>query len=261
MGFFGGDQTVVRRNSTGSNFTRGRVNLIEGTNISLTVADDSTDNEVDVTIAGSGAAADTFVDVGFYPDTSATTAWDFANTNGTRTQNSTGLRIDSSATGGSYSFVYKAMPTGLATVIWASNIDTVFGASMYENGAGTDYDLWWGVGEPTVAGTGITFSDDQAGFKRVGASSVNTSSVTNGNGTTETATSYTDNSNGLFTFVADNGTDIEFRRNTTLVATHTTNLPNGNAGSYFFGVAVSNKSVASNSAFTFNGVGVSVRNR
>ena len=40
----------VRKNSTGSVFTRPRLNLIEGTNITLTVADDSTDGEVDVTI-------------------------------------------------------------------------------------------------------------------------------------------------------------------------------------------------------------------
>lgn len=51
--------TIVRKNSTGSEYTRRRLNLIEGSNITLTVADDSTDNEVDVTIAaasgGSGA--------------------------------------------------------------------------------------------------------------------------------------------------------------------------------------------------------------
>lgn len=41
----------VRKNSTGSTFTRGRLNLIEGTNVTITVADDSADDEVDVTIA------------------------------------------------------------------------------------------------------------------------------------------------------------------------------------------------------------------
>ena len=44
----------VRKNSTGSTFLRRRVNLIEGSNITLTVADDSTDEEVDITIASSG---------------------------------------------------------------------------------------------------------------------------------------------------------------------------------------------------------------
>tara|TARA_R110000868_G_scaffold337378_1_gene598287 strand:+ start:1529 stop:1771 length:243 start_codon:yes stop_codon:yes gene_type:complete len=45
---------AVRKNSTGSDFRRGRINLIEGSNITLTVADDTTNNEVDVTIASSG---------------------------------------------------------------------------------------------------------------------------------------------------------------------------------------------------------------
>lgn len=40
----------VRKNSTGSVFTRRRINLIEGTGITLTVADDSPNDEVDVTI-------------------------------------------------------------------------------------------------------------------------------------------------------------------------------------------------------------------
>ena len=41
----------LRKNSAGTVFQRRRVNLIEGTNITLTVADDATNEEVDVTIA------------------------------------------------------------------------------------------------------------------------------------------------------------------------------------------------------------------
>lgn len=50
---------VVRKNSGGSDFIRGRLNLIEGTNVTLTIADDSGNDEVDVTIdaAGGGGAA------------------------------------------------------------------------------------------------------------------------------------------------------------------------------------------------------------
>lgn len=46
----------VRKNSTGSTFSRRRLNLIEGSNVTLTVADDSGNEEVDVTIASSGGA-------------------------------------------------------------------------------------------------------------------------------------------------------------------------------------------------------------
>lgn len=50
--------TIVRKNSTGSEYIRRRLNLVEGSNITLTVGDDSANDEVDVTIAAaSGAAA------------------------------------------------------------------------------------------------------------------------------------------------------------------------------------------------------------
>lgn len=52
--FVSGDAYIrVRKNSTGSTFSRPRLNFIEGTNITLTVADDSTDGEIDITIASS----------------------------------------------------------------------------------------------------------------------------------------------------------------------------------------------------------------
>jgi hypothetical protein len=51
------DGVQVRKNSTGSTFTRRRVNLIEGSNITLTVDDDAGDDEVDVTITAAGAGA------------------------------------------------------------------------------------------------------------------------------------------------------------------------------------------------------------
>jgi hypothetical protein len=47
---------AVRKNSTGSEYRRRRLNFIEGSNVTLTVADDPTDDEVDVTIAASGGS-------------------------------------------------------------------------------------------------------------------------------------------------------------------------------------------------------------
>src|SRR5689334_18175590 len=44
----------VRKNSAGSVFSRRRLNLIEGSGVTLTVADDSGSEEVDITIAASG---------------------------------------------------------------------------------------------------------------------------------------------------------------------------------------------------------------
>ena len=44
----------VRKNSTGSDFVRPRLNLIEGTGVTLTVADDLANDETDITVANSG---------------------------------------------------------------------------------------------------------------------------------------------------------------------------------------------------------------
>lgn len=46
--------TQVRKNSTGTSFARNRLNFIEGTNVTITVADDAANDEVDITIAASG---------------------------------------------------------------------------------------------------------------------------------------------------------------------------------------------------------------
>lgn len=64
---------TVRKNSTGTAVgTRPRLNLIEGSNVTLTVADDSVNNEIDVTIAASGGSGvtvrkNTGADVGTRP--------------------------------------------------------------------------------------------------------------------------------------------------------------------------------------------------
>ncbi len=49
-----GGSVTVRKNSGADVGTRPRINLIEGANVTLTITDDTGDNEVDVTIAASG---------------------------------------------------------------------------------------------------------------------------------------------------------------------------------------------------------------
>lgn len=49
-------RTTVRKNSGADVGSRRRLNLIEGANVTLTVADDSANEEVDITIAATGAA-------------------------------------------------------------------------------------------------------------------------------------------------------------------------------------------------------------
>jgi hypothetical protein len=66
----------VRKNSTGTVFDRGRFNLIEGTGVTLTVTDDSSNNEVDVTITG-GVVSDG--DKGDVTVSSTGTVWTIDN--------------------------------------------------------------------------------------------------------------------------------------------------------------------------------------
>lgn len=51
------ERSIIRKNSTGSEFTNRRINFIEGSNVTLTVSSDATDNEVDVTIASAGGSS------------------------------------------------------------------------------------------------------------------------------------------------------------------------------------------------------------
>lgn len=66
---------IVRKNSTGSDFgPHRRLNLIEGSNITLTVAADTTNDEIDVTIAASGGGGSiTIEEVDGTPTESAST--------------------------------------------------------------------------------------------------------------------------------------------------------------------------------------------
>jgi len=51
----GNARVGVRKNTAGTTYKRRRINLVEGTNIGITVADDAGDEEVDVTIAATGS--------------------------------------------------------------------------------------------------------------------------------------------------------------------------------------------------------------
>lgn len=63
MGVIKGDRSIIRKNSTGTEFIQRRINLIEGTNITLTVAADTTNNEIDVTITGGAGGGATVLEV------------------------------------------------------------------------------------------------------------------------------------------------------------------------------------------------------
>jgi hypothetical protein len=87
----------VRKNSTGSVFTRRQLNFIEGSNVTLTVADDAGNDEVDITIAASGSGGTVTVEeVDGTPSVAAST---IVFPNGTLTDNGGG-EVQYTPTGG-----------------------------------------------------------------------------------------------------------------------------------------------------------------
>lgn len=64
----------LRKNSGGADFERGRLNLIEGSGITITVADDAGNNEIDVTIATAGGGVPAGA-VSAYAGASAPSGW------------------------------------------------------------------------------------------------------------------------------------------------------------------------------------------
>jgi hypothetical protein len=99
----------VRKNSAGSTFTRTRLNLIEGSNVSLTVADDSGTDEVDVTITSSATGTDELAKVSSNDTTAGYLNGKLvAGTGTTLTENNDGanetLTITSTAGGGAPGF-------------------------------------------------------------------------------------------------------------------------------------------------------------
>jgi hypothetical protein len=175
-----------------------------------------------------------------------------------------GGKIDTGSTATSFAQIYH-QPTG-----GAGNSNNLFArpsrfsVRVNLNVAGTTFDTFFGVGTVNgdVSGTGNVYTLSQYGFKIVGASSVYTLFGTNGNGTTETATS------ALTTIVSGDwldlmavytpgvGIDFYWAKNGAAwssATTNTTHLPTSATDAFAALVwAISNKSTATRSVFLLN---------
>ena len=156
-----------------------------------------------------------------------------------------GLSITTGSTTTSSSHIYKRHYADTSN-IFVRNPSFFIGGAV--SGVPTTGESWFGFEEVTVAGTGLTFTTRQLGFKSVYATSVDVTSATNANGTTETATDISASVNievrndyyARYTV----GTDIVFYVDGVSLATHTTNMPTSASQGRIFAVAVSNKSTA-----------------
>jgi hypothetical protein len=164
----------VRKNSTGSVFSRRRLNLIEGSNVTLTVADDSGNEEVDITIAASGGgSALTIEEVDGSPTVSATTL-KFPN-----------------GTLGVVGTVATYTPAGGGSLEVNDGTTTVTPVSVIVFPSGTITDNGSGEAEYTPAGGGSSFDNPMTaeGDYIVGSASGLTNQATVGQGASATASS------------------------------------------------------------------------
>lgn len=131
----------VRKNSGTSTFERTRLNFIEGSNVTLTVADDAAGDEVDITIAATGSSG------------APSAAKYIVQTGDAGLSNEQAL--DVLATG----LVKNTTGTGVLSIAVANtDYAAATHASRHKNG-GADEILFHELGEPTAS---VEFSQQQA---------------------------------------------------------------------------------------------------
>lgn len=180
---------------------------------------------------------------------------------GTMTAQTTGMTADTSATINSGASLSATNAYGFDKNAFGGIGSSYFSVGLDETTTGTDNYFYFGVGPVELVTGGINYNTNHHyGFKEIRASSSSTWSVTNCQGTTETATSVGSNFDQVILNAQKTSTtNIKFYRDQTLLATHTTNLPTstttGIAVPY---IAISNAGVATRTARNFTSFNYSI---
>jgi len=180
---------------------------------------------------------------------------------GTMLAQTTGMTADTSATINSGASLSATNAYGFDKNAFGGIGSSYFSVGLDETTTGTDNYFYFGIGPVELVAGGINYNTNHDyGFKERRISGSSTWSVTNAQGTTETATSVGSNFDQVILNAQKTSTtNIKFYRDQTLIATHTTNLPTSTANSIAVPyIAISNAATATRSARNFTSFNYSI---
>lgn len=166
-----------------------------------------------------------------------------------------GRYLDTEASASSYAKSTWQPSPGTSGASFFTTFPMECNFSMFSNVLGTDVQMFFGIGNITVAGSGITYTNNHIGFKIVrSASGSATVSATVADGTTETATALTtvvvdDEIFGSFILDSASSARFWYRKNGGAWPAQTritTNIPTASSMTNFM-MASSNAGVATRS--------------
>lgn len=243
---------VASISKSGSSKLKGNVTFSEGSNITLTQVGN------DISIASSGGSSTPLM----------TCATDFTNTSryieavvngGAVTYGTGGADLETSVNSGASAETSWNVLADTDAKLYAAG--TIFSCFMRFNLVpSTTGQYFFGIGQPTVGATGITFTDDHVGFKVLVVAGVATLYATNAAGGVETVsaaltTVASNDSLDLIAEIVSTGSINYYWRKTgsalSSATNHTTNIPTAAENVVRF--AVSNASTANNAKFQVGG--------
>lgn len=219
--------------------------LVSGTNIK-TINGTSVLGSGDIAISSGSSPTFTMPTITKTLETATAGSWTAANSGtGTISNDSRRALLTPGTTANSLALMYWDWSVSNSWNVFQGTVQ--FGWVGWMQSVGSDFDSFIGVGDVGPTGTSMgTMTNRHFGFRRKRtASGAMTLICTNADSTTETTTTVTDpgTTTNCFFGAVKTSTDIKYYVNGSLVATHTTNIPNGFSATQPMEIAICNANV------------------